>query len=213
MVSGEEASDCHYLVKGAVREVFQDAIAIGPSEELSCFAHRPSLSLPYKKVGWRVCTSSEDKGRVIPVVIDVVIDVVVNVVIDMAYAKDLYGFPRGLPQKIGEQKMPKLPSRIKYEQENPVVSFRLTKSLKETLDEVKGKRSYAETVKAILAREGYLAEEMKRHYMITVPCAGCGKHMAILPHSKGHRVILECLMERHFGHVYCQRIEEESISD
>jgi len=55
----------------------------------------------------------------------------------------------------------KLPSRIKYEKNNPTVSFRVTKELKDVLEDIKEStgKSYAEIVKEVLTNAKELWEK------------------------------------------------------
>ncbi len=46
----------------------------------------------------------------------------------------------------------KPPSRLRYEKENPIVSFRLTRTLRERVDKIKGGATYPQTVKLIIKR-------------------------------------------------------------
>lgn len=44
----------------------------------------------------------------------------------------------------------KPPSRLKYEKENPLVSIRLTKPLREKVDKIKGDATYPQAVRKII---------------------------------------------------------------
>ncbi len=46
----------------------------------------------------------------------------------------------------------KPPSRLRYEKENPIVSFRLTRTLRERVDKIKEGATYPQTVRLIIQR-------------------------------------------------------------
>ena len=94
------------------------------------------------------------------------------------------------------QKMPPKkhipPSRKRYVRENPTVSIRLTKDLKELLDEVRGDASYSQFIKQLLLQqkgrikhvfnEGY--KKALEDWQIFVPCDECGEEFPILADSE-----------------------------
>ena len=106
----------------------------------------------------------------------------------------------------------KPPSRIRYEHNNPVVSFRVKKEwyeeFKKFLDEQqlsigdffriafsKQKRNYA-----ISRNHGY--KKAKNEWAIWFFCDICGKKSYILPYSKVHQYIIDYLKGK-WGHDEC----------
>lgn len=94
----------------------------------------------------------------------------------------------------------KPPSRIKYEQNHPVLAIRLTTDLKNVLDNLKGEKAYSVFIKEILMgsigninkiaeakayKKGYSSAQTK--YEITLPCSVCKKPMIILPQDVVHK--------------------------
>jgi flagellar biosynthesis/type III secretory pathway protein FliH len=111
----------------------------------------------------------------------------------------------------------KLPSRIKYEKNNPTVSFRVTKELKDVLKDIKERTnmSYAEIVKEVLSKakkqweeafkQGYDEghEDVRNEYGIWYNCCVCGEKMFITPNSKAHEEIMTYLKAFRWGHRSC----------
>lgn len=116
----------------------------------------------------------------------------------------------------------KLPSRIKYEKNNPTVSFRVTKDLRDVLEDIKERtgKSYAGIVKEVLTKaeetwekafeegcdEGYEAATME--YRIWYNCSVCGKKIFIDPNSKIHKKVIEYLRKEGWGHKSCHDREK-----
>lgn len=84
------------------------------------------------------------------------------------------------------------PSRVKYEQNNPPVTIRLTKNLRDTLDPLRGEQSYPRFIKTFLKntadqinaaaveaarKKGYAAAT--KRYKITFPCGVCGNDLGV----------------------------------
>jgi len=104
----------------------------------------------------------------------------------------------------------KSPSRVKYEEKNPMISMRLTSDLKKMLDSLKGDRSYPNLIKDLIkttgderttkmitdARLEGIVEGGKRarkKYEIKYKCAVCGKDMTMYPGDKDHQAAVKAL--------------------
>jgi len=86
------------------------------------------------------------------------------------------------------------PSYYKYREKTPTISIKLTKKTKEALDKARGKMSYSEFLKSLVASDGVFArfekqrthlaseraalekerEDLSKMEHFTVPCARCG---------------------------------------
>src|SRR5208337_415955 len=95
------------------------------------------------------------------------------------------------------EKRPYPPSYYKYREKNPTISIKLTKKTKEALDKARGKMSYSEFLKSLVATGGvFVRFERQRAQLaseraalekekgdlakierFTVPCNECGKPM------------------------------------
>ncbi len=110
----------------------------------------------------------------------------------------------------------KPPSRIKYEQNNPTISFRVSREVYEKLKDHLAKRqvSFADFVKESLGvqkpliekrdkawNEGY--DQAEEDYQIRYPCSKCGEGIGMLPGSSLHNSIMEFLKEKGFKHLKC----------
>jgi hypothetical protein len=93
------------------------------------------------------------------------------------------------------EKRPYPPSYYKYREKNPTISIKLTKKTKEALDKARGKMSYSEFLKSLVATDGAFARFEKQRAQLeseravlekerneqskmehfTVPCSTCGK--------------------------------------
>lgn len=93
------------------------------------------------------------------------------------------------------EKRPYPPSYYKYREKNPTISIKLTKKTKEALDKARGKLSYSEFLKSIVATDGVFARferqgaqlaseraalekekrELNKTEHFTIPCSSCGK--------------------------------------
>lgn len=115
------------------------------------------------------------------------------------------------------------PSRIKYEQNHPTVSFRVTKELYDRLEEVKKAEgeSTADVLKVGVGllnvkvseekeartqgreegfNEGYeMAEDL---YKVTYQCRGCGKIIEVTTKEE-KRAIKEYMQQNGWGHKEC----------
>jgi len=99
------------------------------------------------------------------------------------------------------------PSRVRYEREHPIISFRLSKSLKESLEALQGdEESYTDVIKKLIENnkeyledirkrkyeEGYNTgfKEAKKKYRIWYNCADCGTEQILLPNTRAHSDII-----------------------
>lgn len=100
------------------------------------------------------------------------------------------------------------PSREKYERSNPVISFRITKSLKDSLNTLQKEtgESYSQIVKRLLDNNKDLIEDVgqkryKKGYKqgysravsdwgIYYTCNSCNKERYVKPHSTKHKEII-----------------------
>ena len=115
------------------------------------------------------------------------------------------------------QKKP--PSRLKYEKQHPVIAIRLSKELKEILDEIKNGSedlSYADLIKSGLKNVaveykkafsgGY--EKARQDWQITYPCYICGGEVVVSPGSEDHKALIKALKNEEWSHQACIRQAE-----
>ena len=118
-------------------------------------------------------------------------------------------------KKVEGKKRRKLPSREKYEKENPTVSARVPKETREKLRVVLPKlgMSLADALKVLAGelevkvipidearRQGY--EEAKNLYMVTFPCDICGNPVPIIV-PKAKEAASRYMVEHGWGHAKC----------
>ena len=110
------------------------------------------------------------------------------------------------------------PSRIRYEQSHPVVSFRVRRENYQQLKNllVKSGESFGDFFKEALAiqqantdkvyeqgrKKGY--EEAKKLYQVTYFCSICGKTMEVTS-PKAKEAVRQYMKEHGWGHVACQQ--------
>lgn len=104
------------------------------------------------------------------------------------------------------------PSRIRYEQKNPTVSFRLPRSLHTDLSQILAvsEQSFADFVKEALGvkersvgaayNTGHRAA--KEEYLVTYPCTVCGKTIEV-ESAKEKLAAREFFKEGRWGHGDC----------
>ena len=115
----------------------------------------------------------------------------------------------------------KFPSQIKYEKENPAITFRMKKEEKKKIIQFaeKSGKSVSELVReALLGLEKDFSEvynetriknynhgfqDAKRTYRIWNFCAICGEAIDILPNTNVHNIIIKYLKEKGWGHQEC----------
>lgn len=119
------------------------------------------------------------------------------------------------------------PSRKKYVIENPTVSIRLTKDLKELLDKVKGDTSYSQFLKNLVRKEkgrivrsyneGFKEGRKKGHEVgykegynegkengeIWFHCSVCGEPIIIEQDGEVHKDLIQYLLNEGWGHSGC----------
>ncbi len=121
------------------------------------------------------------------------------------------------------KKKKKTPSRVKYEQKCPTVSFRISKELYERLEAVKEAegKSTTEVLKVGVGllevkvskekearRQGYEQgfekgyEEAENLYKVTYPCSICGKTLTVTG-KKEKEAVRRYMREHRWGHVEC----------
>ncbi|MEM3334286.1 MAG: hypothetical protein QW745_08860 [Thermoplasmata archaeon] len=104
------------------------------------------------------------------------------------------------------------PSYYKYQEENPIITIRLTKNLREELDKVKGDMTYAQMIRKIIKKdfseiynkaynEGY--EKCFKEYAIWYYCYYCGKAIYIKPNSFAHNRIIKEFRQPIWSHKEC----------
>lgn len=107
------------------------------------------------------------------------------------------------------------PSRVKYEQSHPTVSFRVSKDLYDRLQAVKEAegKSTADVLKVGVGllevkvskekeakKQGY--EEAKNLYIVTYPCEICGKTIVVMS-TKQKEAIRRYMLKYGWGHADC----------
>jgi hypothetical protein len=98
------------------------------------------------------------------------------------------------------------PSRVRYELNNPTVSFRVSRELHERLKEELARRqiSFADLVKESLGVQA-------KHEM-QFPCAICGKYFTVYPDTDSYRKIAKILNERGWAHTKCREERKQKAS-
>lgn len=124
------------------------------------------------------------------------------------------------------KKKQKTPSRIKYEQNHPTISFRDSKELQDRLQAVKKAegKSNADVLKAgvglleVKVRqeeevrlEGYKKgyEDAKNRFEVTFPCSVCGKMISIT-NPKAKEAVSRYMTEHGWGHAECHKLKDQS---
>ena len=123
-----------------------------------------------------------------------------------------------------EKKTKVYPSQVKYRQENPVIGIRLTKSLKEILDSLRGDISYSEFIRTVLTtkeeqleeigiqayergykeghKDGY--DEAVKKYRITFTCEYCDEEIPIIG-KEAQKVARNAVVKAGFKHKDCPK--------
>ena len=116
------------------------------------------------------------------------------------------------------------PSQVKYRQENPVIGIRLTRSLREILDSLRGDTSYSEFIRTVLTtkekqlekissqahkkgyEEGYKKgyEEAVKKYRITFTCEYCNEEIPIIG-EEAQSVARKAVVNAGFKHKDCPK--------
>lgn len=123
----------------------------------------------------------------------------------------------------------KYPSQIRYEENNPSMTFRVKKEEKELIENMakRAGKSISELVRvALLELEENFAETLedtwndgqkygldagktigyqkaKNEYEITYPCTICGSSCTLPPNSDCHKAVVQFLKENRWAHGEC----------
>ena len=111
----------------------------------------------------------------------------------------------------------KYPSQIRYEENNPTITFRVTKAEKELIERIAklSKRSVSTLVRIKLLDLGKeitsinnqlkndADKQAKEKYALLYPCSICGLMLTIRPNSKCHNDIKQYLKENGWRHADC----------
>lgn len=124
---------------------------------------------------------------------------------------------------MAKAKKKKTPSRLKYEQNNPVSSSRIDKQLKETLREIKEKEGLSQAdvlrrgtglVEVKMRKEEEIRQQAydegeengirmaERVYMVTYPCSKCGKMKAVTTDEE-KKAIRDFMVQSGWCHADC----------
>ena len=115
------------------------------------------------------------------------------------------------------QKKKKYPSQIKYEENNPTITFRMKKHEKDIIREMSKKfeKSISQLVRESLleARKEYSDAYDKGHldgfkegsveWASWFYCSKCGEKIFIKPNSNVHKIIIGYMKEHHWVHAEC----------
>lgn len=93
------------------------------------------------------------------------------------------------------------PSKIRYDEAHPNVSFRIPEDVKEWIDSVRGDASYTEIIRNAMLngarvqeainnayKQGY--EDAKRSYQLVFWCSVCRKELTCHPNSDMHKALM-----------------------
>jgi len=113
-----------------------------------------------------------------------------------------------------KKKKTKPPSRVKYEQNHPVVSFRVSKEIYDELNTMREHTGYslAEIVKKAIDKQfvdvemAYLegCEAGEKAFAVTYPCSVCGKTIFVNSDEE-KKAIARYMNEHGWGHSDCVR--------
>jgi len=127
-----------------------------------------------------------------------------------SHMENLMAFP------VDSKRMPRhvSPSRIRYEKKNPMISIRLTESLKDILDDFKNGTdlSYADLIKGTLeaSADQQMAyergwDDAKREMVQIGVCSRCGKPLLWNPTLEEHRLSLaKAVNAERYMHTGCK---------
>ena len=103
------------------------------------------------------------------------------------------------------------PSKIRYDEAHPNVSFRLSEDIKKWVDAVRSDASYTEIIRNAMLngarvqeainnayRQGY--EDAKRTYQLLFWCSVCRKTMTCAPNSEMHNAMAKYALESGWHH-------------
>jgi len=119
----------------------------------------------------------------------------------------------------------KYPSQIRYEENNPTITFRVTKEEKELIERIAklSKRSVSTLVRMkLLDLEKEITliynqlkadadQKAKEKYALSYPCPICGSMIIIRPNSKSHNEIKQYLKENGWAHADCINKQKNNV--
>ena len=103
----------------------------------------------------------------------------------------------------------KYPSRIKYEENNPAITCRVPKELKEKIEKMKKMtgKSISQIIVEILTNAeidfSKVVEKVKEENAIWFYCKKCKKKVYIIPNSKCHNEMIRYMEEHGWCHGEC----------
>ena len=120
-----------------------------------------------------------------------------------------------------KRKVHKAPSRKRYEEEHPVVSFRVTRELKEKLEELQAmsRKSLGDILREAVGLQAPSAKESfdkgveiaEENYKIVYKCSVCGGNEEVFgPIEK--RAAAKLLTQAGWGHSTCLRKRQSGLS-
>ena len=123
----------------------------------------------------------------------------------------------------------KPPSRIRYEENHPVVSCRISKAdydllkqrlnergisfatfVKEALGRLEAKLTRIDKARAEGYEQGYI--QATEDNQIWYYCKICQERIDISPNSESHKAIIQYMREKGWGHIKCHEKEKEKKS-
>ena len=119
----------------------------------------------------------------------------------------------------------KYPSQMRYEENNPTITFRVTKAEKELIERTAKltKRSVSTLVRIkLLDLEKEITlinnqlkadadQKAKEKYALSYPCSVCGSMIIIRPNSKSHNKIKQYLKENGWRHADCINKQKNNV--
>ena len=105
----------------------------------------------------------------------------------------------------------KYPSRIKYEEDNPAITCRVPKELKEKIEKMKKMtgKSISQIIVEILTNAeidfSKVVEKVKKENAIWYYCYKCLKTSYMKPLSRDHKAMIEYMKENQWGHIDCSK--------
>lgn len=103
----------------------------------------------------------------------------------------------------------KPPSRIRYEERNPVISIRLDQDTAKKLRELGAKvgKSLGTLIKENLEvqqrNEEKIYNQAVKDYQIWYFCSKCGGRINISPNGQSHKAVIEYMKEKGWSHQSC----------
>ena len=112
------------------------------------------------------------------------------------------------------------PSRLKYAEENPRVSFRVTREMKAWIDDVRGDASYTGMLRNALIKgaeaqesinnafkQGFSAgyQVARNEFRLMFWCSACKKIMSCPPNSEMYRYLVRQALDAGWHHSNCSK--------